>query len=154
MNSHLQACKIAPPRRQECTIKLTNLHYQGGKVTHFSSKQVHIFLVLFYLTLITTNDARKKHHLWQTPSLPHTFWVFPANILNFSCEPTGPFLRNHWTFPANSPNFSCELTEPFLPTQRTFPVDELKCRALNVNTASLRHRNAERSPNRWRAFGN
>jgi len=123
VNSHLQACKVAPPRCQEYTIKLTNLHYQGGKVTHFSSKRVHIFLVLFYLTLTTTNDARKRRHLWQTPSLSHTFWVSPANILNFSCEPTEPRLRNHWTFPANSTNFSCELNELFLRTQRTFPAN-------------------------------
>ncbi|MBO7103172.1 MAG: hypothetical protein J6W02_05765 [Bacteroidaceae bacterium] len=42
----------------------------------------------------------------------------------------------------------CELTEPFQRTHRTFPVDLLIYRALNVNTASLRHRNAEGSPSR------
>ena len=35
-----------------------------------------------------------------------------------------------------------------------FPLILLKCRALNVYTASLRHRNGEGSSFRWRAFGN
>ena len=70
----------------------------------------------------------------------------PTHILSLSCEHSEFLVRTHRTSPANSLNLSCELNEPFLRTQRTFPVDELKCRALNVNTASARYRNAERSP--------
>jgi len=55
-----------------------------------------------------------------------------SNILAFPFECTGPLLWLHWTI----------------------SLILLKCQALNVVTASLRHRNAERSPFRWRALGN
>ena len=68
--------------------------------------------------------------------------------LHLSRTHSESFLRTFRISRANSLNLPNELTEPFLRTHRTFSVDELKCRALNVNTASLRHRNAERSPSR------
>ena len=139
---HYQCTNNALLSRQSYTIK-------GGKVTHFSSKRVHIVLILIYLTLITTNDARKKHHLWQTPSLTHTFWVFPANILNFPCEFTEPFMRNHWTFPANSTNLFCELNELFLWMNWNAERSTLSQRALVIATPSARQVDDEPSATSW-----
>ena len=49
--------------------------------------------------------------------------------------------------------FSFDCAEPFLRLNWAIPLFLLKCRALNVDTANLRHRNAEGSPSQWRTFG-
>ena len=51
-------------------------------------------------------------------------------------------------------NFSFDFPELFLRLNSTFPSIFLKCRALNENIASARHRNAEPSLSKRRALGN
>ena len=93
----------------------------------------------------------------------------------FDC--TEPWVqRLHWTLSSTKVNHSLDCTEPLVRRKSTthlialnlllgeslsliwlywtFPVDELKCRALNKITASLRYRNDERSLSKRRAFGN
>ena len=84
-------------------------------------------------------------------------WSFmPSAFLadTYSFEFTETLLRIYWHFPSIVLKLSFDFAKAFLWFHWFFPLISLKCRAFNVNTANLRHRNAEGSPSRWRTFGN
>ena len=65
-----------------------------------------------------------------------------------------PFLCLYCRSPLIVPMLSLDCTDAIFRLYWLFPLILLKRRALNVFIASLRYRNAERSPFRQRALGN
>ena len=73
-------------------------------------------------------------------------WLYAPSIVavrSFDCDCA--LLRLYWYAPSIVLNLAFECTELFVRRKPIISLIQLNCRALNVNTASLRYRNGEPS---------